>query len=130
MHHYQAKNGSIFNFNSDMSGDVHVYRAPDDAVCYISGFDILEFVRWWHAEYGETYRPAIEGVLWLVSDPGPESELADILFKPGARLRDWCVGAAMSKPSPPQTLHVDEEAALADALLRLHRRDHPKKGTE
>ncbi len=52
MHHFKAKGGTHFNFNSDMSGEVQIHREPDDAQGYVDGADLLEFVRWYQADYG------------------------------------------------------------------------------
>ena len=51
MHHYKADNGTHFNFNSDLSGDIHIHREPDDAVACVSGHDLKAFILWWMAEY-------------------------------------------------------------------------------
>lgn len=55
MHHFKAKGGTHFNFNSDMSGNVHtLFRGESGSVeSSISGADMLEFARWYAAEYGE-----------------------------------------------------------------------------
>lgn len=74
MHHFKAKGGTVFNFNSDLSGDVQVHREPGpynpevggdslvdvDGVTHIPGADLLEFVDWWRREYGDA--PSLEAL--------------------------------------------------------------------
>lgn len=43
MHTYEAKNGTTFNHNSDLSGNVHI-RAHDGPEYLVPGDDFLEFV--------------------------------------------------------------------------------------
>lgn len=132
MHHFKAKGGTHFNFNSDMSGDVQIHKMPNSAVRYVSGPDLLEFARWYAVEYAGVSSepvptPPPSGQLdwlWMVTDPSPVSELGDILFQPGDRLQDWCVGCAASKRGiPAATLHADEGAARVDAMGRIAIRD-------
>lgn len=53
MHHFKAKYGTIFNFNSDMSGYVHVKTPLSGGIDYlVSGDDLLEFVNYLNKEYG------------------------------------------------------------------------------
>lgn len=68
--------------------------------------------------------------LWLVLEPSPLSELGDVLFRPGSalNLRHWCVGGAETGHMPAATLYADEDAARADALARLAKRDREAQG--
>ncbi len=55
MHKYESKGGTIFNFNSDMSGEVTV-RESGLRFTYtvgVPGLPLLEFVRWYIKEYEE-----------------------------------------------------------------------------
>ncbi len=122
MHHFKAKGGTFFNFNSDMSGDVHIHRDRMIAAV-VSGDDLLEFAGWYDVEYaGVSSEPTLDW-LWMVTDPSPVSELGDILFQPGDRLQDWCVGGAVRGDPPAVTLYDDEVAAKADAVARIAKRD-------
>lgn len=52
MHHFKAKNGTKFNFNSDMSGEVYVSSpCSGGESAEIPGDDILEFVNYLNKEY-------------------------------------------------------------------------------
>jgi hypothetical protein len=59
MHHFSAKNGTKFNFNSDMSGAVEV-KIGDGNYVWLDGFDILEFVAYLKNEYNVPNSPASE----------------------------------------------------------------------
>jgi hypothetical protein len=43
MHAYTAKNGTVFNYNGDMTGDV-VVRGKDGSAIDVPGEDLLDFV--------------------------------------------------------------------------------------
>lgn len=49
MHTFTSKNGTIFHFNSDYSGDICMYYKPDNSnvplEAYVNGEDLLEFAR-------------------------------------------------------------------------------------
>lgn len=56
MHHFKAKGGTAVNFNSDLSGDAHVYLGPERAQsghALIPCSDLLEIVDYWRREYHE-----------------------------------------------------------------------------
>jgi len=54
-HHFKAKGGTHFNFNSDLSGDVRVHRSAEhDDRAELPAADLLEFVEWYRREYGRT----------------------------------------------------------------------------
>ncbi len=59
MHHFEAKNGTKFNFNSDMSGVVEV-KIGDGNYVWADGFDILEFVAYLKNEYNIQNAPISE----------------------------------------------------------------------
>lgn len=46
MHHFKAKGGTKFNFNSEMSGDVQILK-KGRLLSYVDCFDLLEFARWY-----------------------------------------------------------------------------------
>jgi hypothetical protein len=52
-HHFQAKGGTVFNFNSDLSGDVRVHRSAEhDDRAELPAADLLEFVDWYRRTPG------------------------------------------------------------------------------
>ncbi len=54
MHHFKAKGGTIFNFNSDLSGDVRLSVDTERAMhgeARIPAADLLEFVEYWQTGY-------------------------------------------------------------------------------
>ena len=45
MHTFRASNGTVFNYNSDFSGAIHILRVETERnKAFIDGDDILEFV--------------------------------------------------------------------------------------
>jgi len=50
-HHFQARGGTVFNFNSDLSGEVRVLDGARYEA-HISAADLLEFVDWWRSTPG------------------------------------------------------------------------------
>ncbi len=44
MHHFQATNGTHFNYNPDLSGGVEVKTAGDTHGYWVSGTDLAEFL--------------------------------------------------------------------------------------
>lgn len=68
-HHFKAKGGTVFNFNSDLSGDVRLLDG-ERYEAHIPAADLLEFVDWWRREYGATVDLSDETVLtshWSVT---------------------------------------------------------------
>jgi hypothetical protein len=45
MHAFDAKNGTTFNFNPDMSGKVRVFLTPTRDEVWVDGADLIEFMR-------------------------------------------------------------------------------------
>jgi len=44
MHTFKGSQGTVFNYNSDMSGDIIISRYSLEGYLNIPSFDILEFV--------------------------------------------------------------------------------------
>ena len=65
MHHFKAKGGTVFNFNSDLSGPVSVsadhFTVGHGATRFeiVSAADLLEFVEHVRANYGAGREPAL-----------------------------------------------------------------------
>lgn len=75
MHSFEANHGARFNFDNDMSPGVAIrpVDGDDDSVVVIDGPDLLEFARWYAAEYGPETPQGQMDWLWAVLDPTPVS---------------------------------------------------------
>jgi hypothetical protein len=113
-HHFKAKGGTSFNFNSDLSGDVNI-AVPADYGTFAPGADLLEFVDWYRRTPGYGAPDPEDGPEALteeerrelevyVSVTGPESirgvedEVAKLL-----RIHDRLQGEMKRAPSPETT---------------------------
>lgn len=109
MHHFEAKDGTHFNFNSDMSGDVHYNSLPGSPRGSIPGSDLLEFARWYAVEYAgmsSEPKPAAETVGTVeIRGPSEPTKLGEVLYQ---MLHE---AAAWRAPGP-----IELEAGLRDLL--------------
>jgi hypothetical protein len=92
MHHYHGPKGTLFHFNSDMSGDVRVASSFGEPAM-INGEDLVAFVTHWFANYRSDPD----------DQPAPE---------PAMRTRDWPAGP----PTEPyqQTLRATLAHTMAE----------------